>query len=212
MAGTCGWSCTVDGDCSNVGNNNVCFRGMCTCQIPASGQDGVDISDSPRTYVCPGTAPCTDIVVAGVPLIDTVGCVGSNTQCFDEFGVNWLSNCPLYSTCSTGSYGFIVNYPNNVDYMQCDGQDWTPGTYTGGPCPIAQHSRCFDPYLQDVGGDDCGPYYNNYCCFCGNKEWNDRSKYCSRSTFDWFDCVKDNECSGGQTCSYDAIADYGFCS
>ena len=212
--GTCGWSCNTNSDCrqgnANPGSNKVCFRGMCTCARNGPGLiDGVDIKRSPHSFICPGTAPCADIT--SVIPYDAIGCVTDILDCRDntpDIGAGWNASCATYGTCGIGGYGYSWEFPA-LRASEC----WTQtnvGSYLSLPCPMSQRGRCAIPEFVTI--HDCGPLYDVECCYCGNKEWTDTDRYCSRTTHDFFDCTKNSDCPGPQNCNYDPVIDYGSCS
>ena len=214
MDGTCGWPCNSNRGCRqgnvNPGNNRFCFRGLCTCASQPALENGLDIKKSPRSFICPGSAPCTDISVGVVNPLETIGCVTDILDCRDDdptVSSGWNSSCATYGTCGIGGYGYIWELPTLL-VSQCWAQTGV-GSHTSLPCPMSQRGRCAQ---QTFDGYNCGPFYDVECCFCGNKEWVDTDLYCSRTTNTFFECVRNADCPGPQTCTYDSIADFGFCS
>ena len=213
VGGTCGWSCVTDADCTggnvNPGNNQRCYRGMCTCYAnPPAGP--ADVLDTSRSFICGGGAPCGRLTHNFPPLIDYWACMippASESSCATESALIVSDNCPTWTTSYPGHF-LVGGSGANTLFIVCGAY---PVVYSDYPCPIGMRSHPSLTLVPNPIRAICADVPEQNCCFCGDEEWTDPNQFCSRTSFNWFECVKDTDCPMLETCSYDPNTDYGTC-
>ncbi len=183
---------------------------MCTCH-PACGDTTpsndtyIELAKTSRSFICGGGAPCARIYSDEW---DTIGCVVPDVvedQCDAVDATTIAANCQTWTTSFIGVFADVAELPTALDLAS--------GAYSVDhadlPCPIG--SRAFGTNLDEGIHPTCSDVNSLNCCFCGDKEWSDTSLYCSRTDYEWFECVEDDDCTGGDICYYNTTADNGYC-